>query len=158
MNPSKIIYLCVATLLLSLQLSLSHAELYKWVDDKGAIHYGDQPPEKANLKKIQGSVSSFKTPDLKQLPSRTKSTSNSSRGQVSVVMYSASWCQYCKKAASHFRRNNIAFEEYDVEKTTKGARDYKKLDGRGVPVILIGSQKMNGFSAAQFDSIYESES
>ncbi len=42
-------------------------------------------------------------------------------------MYSTSWCGYCKKTHDYFNSNNIAFEEYDVETTTKGKRDYEKL-------------------------------
>ena len=157
MYTGKRHYLCGVILLLSFQLSPSHADLYKWVDDKGTIHYGDKPPEEARLKKIKGEISSFTTPEIKPLPPGIKNTP-STNNRVSVVMYSASWCKYCKKAAAHFRRNNIAFREYDVEKSSKGARDYKKLRGRGVPVILIGSQRMDGFDAGKFDDIYDNES
>jgi glutaredoxin len=72
-------------------------------------------------------------------------------------MYSTSWCGYCKKAAAHFRKKRIAFAEYDIEKTAKGKRDHKRLKGRGVPVILIGKKRMDGFSAKLFDSIYSSQ-
>lgn len=157
MSTWKSIYLCGATLFLLFQFSPGLADLYKWVDKKGSIHYGDKPPEKAKLKNIKGKISSFKTPEIKPLPPGIKNT-QSSNNRVSVVLYSASWCKYCKKAASHFRKNNIAFEEYDVEKTNKGANDYKRLRGRGVPVILIGNQRMNGFNADQFDAIYDNES
>lgn len=157
MSTWKSIYLCGAILFLSFQLSSGHADLYKWVDNKGTIHYGDKHPGEAKLKTIQGKISSFSTPEIKPLPPGIKNTS-SGNNRVSVVMYSASWCKYCKKAATHFRRNNIAFEEYDVEKTSKGANDYKRLKGRGVPMILIGSQRMNGFNADQFDAIYDKES
>ena len=41
----------------------------------------------------------------------------------------------------------IAYKEYDVDKSSKGKRDYKKLNGKGVPIILVGDQRMDGFSA-----------
>jgi hypothetical protein len=46
------------------------------------------------------------------------------------------------------------FSEYDVDKSSKGKRDFKKLGGKGVPVILVGKQRMNGFSAGKFEKIY----
>ena len=59
MNPKGfIIYLLALALLLP--MSSGGVELYKWVDSKGTIHYGDKPPKKAELKQITGSISSFK--------------------------------------------------------------------------------------------------
>lgn len=129
------------------------AQLYKWVDDQGNVHYGDSPPGNADLKKITGDISSFSSvsvepfkfdPDLVTAP----------EGGKSVVMYSTTWCGYCKKAATYFRQKNISFQEYDIEKSEKGARDYKRLKGRGVPIILIGKHRMNGFNRETFDRIY----
>jgi glutaredoxin len=69
-------------------------------------------------------------------------------------MYSTSWCGYCKKARKPFERNNIPYQEHDIEKSKKAAQEYKRLNGRGVPVILVGKRRMNGFSARTFDKIY----
>ena len=69
-------------------------------------------------------------------------------------MYSTTWCGYCKQARNYFQQNNIAFAEYDVEKSDKGKRDYKKMNGRGVPIILVGDKRMNGFSPGAFEKIY----
>ena len=73
-------------------------------------------------------------------------------------MYSTSWCGYCNRARQHFKRNNIPYQEHDIEKSKKAARDYKKLKGRGVPVILIGKRRMNGFRPNVFDKIYYDKS
>ena len=152
-----IIYLLALALLLP--ISSGGAELYKWVDDKGTIHYGDKPPADANLKQITGNISSFKTVDVEpfKYDPELVSVSKKSSGK-SVVMYSTSWCGYCKKARQHFERNKIPYQEHDIEKSKKAAQDYKKLNGRGVPVILIGKRRMNGFSANAFDKIYYGKS
>ena len=44
--------------------------------------------------------------------------------------------------------------EYDIEKSSKGKRLYQDLGATGVPVILVGKQRMNGFSEAGFELIY----
>ena len=69
-------------------------------------------------------------------------------------MYSTSWYGYCKKARKQFKQNNIPYREQDIEKSKKATLDYQRLNGRGVPVILIGKRRMNGFSATTFDKIY----
>ena len=148
--------LCI--LLISLQWQNLSADFYKWVDDKGAVHYGDNPPEKARLKNISGTISSFTTVDVEKFKFDPKLITTGEGAAPSVVMYSTTWCGYCKKAVAHFKQKNIKFKEYDIEKSSKGKRDYKKLRGRGVPIILIGGQRMNGFSAQAFDSIYYGKS
>ncbi len=37
----------LAMLMLILASSIATAEVYKWVDDQGAVHYGDRPPATA---------------------------------------------------------------------------------------------------------------
>jgi len=158
MNPKDYI-ICLLTLALLLPMSSGGGELYKWVDDKGTIHYGDKPPKKVELQKITGNISSFNTVDVEPFkfdPSLV-TVGAKSKGK-SVIMYSTSWCGYCKKARQHFQRNKIPYQEYDIEKSKKAAQDYKKLNGRGVPVILIGKRRMNGFSAKTFDKIYYDKS
>ncbi len=150
---------CLLTLVLLLPAYSSGAELYRWLDDQGKVHYGDKPPEKAKLQTIEGKISSFTTVNVEPFvfnPDIITATT-SSKGKT-VIMYSTSWCGYCKKARAHFKRNNIRFQEYDIEKSAKAAKAYKELNGRGVPVILIGDRRMNGFRAKTFDKIYYGKS
>lgn len=144
-------------LILMMTSTVTQGDLYKWVDKNGKTHYGDSPPDNARLKKITGNVSSFSSVSVEPFVFDPKNITERKTSK-SVVMYSTSWCGYCKKAARHFRQKKIPFTEYDIEKNEKAAREYKKLKGRGVPLILIGNQRMNGFSAGAFDNIYYSPS
>ena len=131
----------------------AHAEIYKWVDQNGKIHFTDNPPKQSAASKLDLQVNSFTNPNVK--PFKYDSSLISAR-KVSrdVVMYGASWCGYCKKAKKYFIQNNIRYVEYDIETSEKGRRDYKKLKGTGVPIILVGNQRMNGFSEAGFEKMY----
>ena len=71
-----------------------------------------------------------------------------------VVMYSTEWCGVCKKAKAYFNANNVPFREYDIEKDEKRMREYRKLNGKGVPLILVGKQRMSGFSTSSFEKMY----
>lgn len=132
-------------------------QLFKWVDDQGNVHYGDSPPENAKLKRITGKVSSYTSVSVEEFVYDPGNITKRKRSKE-VIMYSTSWCGYCKKAALHFRKNNIPFTEHDIEKSEQAAREYKKLNGRGVPIILIGDQRMNGFNATVFDRVYYAKS
>jgi len=142
--------LCLAALLASAQ---GFAQPYKWVDADGKVHYGDNPPDGANLEQIDGEVSSYTAVVVE--PFSYTSGDDTAHG---VIMYSTSWCGYCRKARRHFRNNNIPFSERDIEKSAAAAREFKQLNGRGVPVILVRDRRMNGFEAKAFDGIYYAKS
>lgn len=148
----------LASLLLALAIAVPamSGELYKWVDDQGKIHYGDSPPQGADLRKITGNVSSYGSVSVE--PFVYEPGPASAAKTKSVVMYSTSWCGFCKKAERHFRANRIPFKDYDIEKSESAAREFREMRARGVPVILIGKQRMNGFDAATFDRIYYGKS
>ena len=63
-----------------------------------------------------------------------------------VTMFATSWCPYCRKAREYFSAHNIPFTELDVEKSDEAKQRYRAIGGKGVPVILVGEQRLNGFS------------
>jgi len=123
-------------------------EIHKWTDENGNVHFGDRPPASADSTEI------VVKPNVYERPSIERVVSSLEDGTRDVVMYSAQWCGYCKKARNYFMAEGIQFKEYDVEKSPKGKRDYKRLKAVGVPVILVGSKRLNGFSRSSFESIY----
>ncbi len=71
--------------------------------------------------------------------------------QPQVVMYATSWCPYCAKARAYFARKGIAYVEHDIEKSVAASVEFKRLGGRGVPLIYIGQERMSGFHEQEFD-------
>jgi glutaredoxin-like YruB-family protein len=62
-----------------------------------------------------------------------------------VLIYTTSWCPYCRKVKRYFRAAGIPYTEFDVEKSEAAFREYERISGRGVPVIKIGSTVINGY-------------
>lgn len=127
-------------------------QIYKWVDADGNTHFSSSPPTQGKVETVQPRINTYTSRDLPA--SDSSKTNSTNRPNKKVVMYSAVWCGVCKQAKSYFRTNGIPFAEYDVETSSKGKADYKRLGGSGVPIILVGEQRMNGFSAATFQSMY----
>jgi len=69
-------------------------------------------------------------------------------GTPDVVMLGASWCPSCITAIQFFAANDINYCEYDMETSAIGARLYKDVNGRGVPILFIGRHRIHGFSEA----------
>ncbi len=158
-RPSNLLRTILAAMFAALVVAspASLAQLYKWVDENGNVHYGDSPPENADLKKITGNVSSFSSVSVEAFVYDPNIITQRKKSK-SVVMYSASWCGVCKKAARYFQQKGIAYTEYDIEKSKKAALEFRQLNGRGVPVILVGDRRMNGFNAGSFERLYYGKS
>jgi glutaredoxin len=69
-----------------------------------------------------------------------------------VVVYGTATCPYCAKTRAYLKERNIAFNDFDVDKTDKGKRDFAELGGKAVPVILIGNRKLVGFDQSAIDA------
>ena len=132
------------TLLLALSATVLAGEIHRWTDSQGRVHYGDRPPGTAAAQplELQPNVIESVRPAPAAAPG------------AEVVLYSTQRCGFCRKARAHFRARGIPFTEYDVETTERGARDFQRLGGRGVPIILIGDERMDGSSAPLFDRLY----
>lgn len=147
-------------LLLILFVFPLNAELYKWVDENGVTNYSDVKPENKTyqeivIKKQTSRTSHTKETKVKPLLFNTKEQKKPSKSKKRrIVMYAASWCGYCRKARAYFTKNNIRFKEYDIEKDSTAKRKYEKLGGSGVPLIVMGNRKMQGFNEAKFKQFY----
>ena len=136
--------LCAGLLAMAVHLPLATAgAIYKWKDEKGVVHIGDRPPASSTAEQISVRVNTYTTTAV---PGRESAAPVAGE---KVVIYTTRRCGYCKKAKAWFKRKGVPYTEYDVETSTKGKRDYQKLDGRGVPIILVGEKRLNGFSEGQ---------
>ena len=77
-----------------------------------------------------------------------KAGSLNMEGAPDVLMLGAAWCPACKAAIRFLDKNNINYCEYDMETNAIGARLYKEVNGRGVPILFIGQHLIHGFSKA----------
>jgi len=127
-------------------------DVYTWKDASGRVHFGDRPPARARAEPVEIRINTYTG---RPIVSDYKASGEvASRDQKDVVIYTTNWCGVCKKAKAYFRAHDIAYREYDVENTRKGRRDYERLKGRGVPIILVGNKRMNGFRSESFEKIY----
>ena len=70
-----------------------------------------------------------------------------------VIMYSTRWCPYCKKAREYFKRHKFSYIEYDIEASATNLERFHALNGNGVPLILVGERRMQGFTPQAFEAL-----
>src|SRR5688572_15455331 len=64
-----------------------------------------------------------------------------------VVMYTTASCPACVAAKSYFARQGIPYDERNVDASPAALEEFRRLGGRGVPLIIVGNERMEGFSA-----------
>jgi glutaredoxin len=70
-----------------------------------------------------------------------------------VVVYTTSHCPYCKQAKQYLVQKGVKFREVDVETSLEGQEAYRRLGANGVPIIMVGDKKVDGFNASELDRL-----
>ena len=121
------------------------ADMYKWIDENGNVHYTDSPPPGKKAKKLELKINSITGPGVVSTIGK-QSPQSPAAGTATVKLYTTTWCGYCKRAKAYLQARGTPFQEIDVETSVQGQREFQALGGRGVPVILVGNQRMDGYS------------
>ena len=141
--------------------ALAQQSLYKSVGPDGKVVYSDRPPADGKIEKtlkfddlpasaLPASASSY----VEQLRRLRASTPATTVPAGSNVLYSAVWCGYCKLAKAWLGSKNIAYQLIDID-TKEGMASFAQAGGgKGVPLLLAGSQRVQGFSASAYDAVF----
>ena len=132
--------------------------LYKSVGPDGRIVYGDRPPvdgRAAQTLKFENLPSSPLSPAtlayLEQL--KKGGTAPVAPPTADLVLFTASWCSYCKKAKAYLASKGMPYKEIDIE-SNAGAASFAQAGGqRGVPLLVKNGQRVVGFSASAYDAV-----
>ena len=143
--------------------TVSATDVYKWVDENGAIHFQASPPQNTEqpvTKKrlptyednYRGTEHAESGHDRDNSRSNDQATTRETFRDADVELYVTSWCPYCKKASDFFRSRRIPFTEYDIEKDKSAARRKKRLTKEtGVPFAIINGKAIQGFKRAAYE-------
>ena len=165
----KVYRLFVVFFALILACATSSAQIYRWKDDKGVVHFSDTPPLDSSESVEEEAPSSDSNPPpnsppaiesrnaalapdffdiLEQSPQEPEVLE-----EPSVEIYSTSWCGYCKKAEQFFRSKGVKFTVYDIEKDENAARRMMALTSRkAVPFVVINGRGIQGYSEEAYQA------
>lgn len=152
--------LCLFLILL-LSAGVMSADFYKWEDEEGNLHITDYPPPKKGAKKVKVHQTESDTEEtLPQMPQRFSPVLPAVREPEAVkpgmahevILYTTSWCPYCKKAKAYFDAKGIPYTEYDVEKDSAAAARRAGMGGSGVPFAIVNGERISGYSPSAYDA------
>ena len=71
---------------------------------------------------------------------------NANNQSQKVILYGTSWCSYCQKTREFLAENNIAYTEFDIEKSDEGRQRYDAISGSGIPVLEVNNLVIRGYA------------
>lgn len=72
-----------------------------------------------------------------------------STGSDGVVMLSATWCGYCDRLRQDLDRSGLSYRELDIERDPEGVAAWKAINGRGVPLTVVGQTLVPGYNPSE---------
>jgi glutaredoxin len=139
-----------STMTLGLALLLcsagASAQMFKWTDAKGVVHFSDQPPPPGSERKVEQKAFG-NSADRMQLPYALAEAARKSP----VVLYTTPACAACDQGRAMLTQRGIPFAERTVV-TNEDQAKLAEAGGAGrVPLLLVGGDKRIGFDAGSWN-------
>lgn len=68
-----------------------------------------------------------------------------------IKVYTSSTCPYCVMAKEYLAEKGLEYEEKNVQTDKAARQELMKMGYTGVPVVVIGDEKIVGFDKAKID-------
>ncbi len=123
------------------------AQLYQWKDAQGRMVYSDQPPPPNVKNAVQKSFTgSF-------IEGGESYAGKVARERHPVSLYVTACGVMCDQARQLLNERGVPFTDINPENSPEARAALQKLTGRmHVPVLVVGTDKIDGFEAGQWQA------
>lgn len=129
------------------------AQLYRWVDQSGKVHYTDTPPQPSAAKSVEKKKLGGSVVEPPQLPFQLQLAVRN----FPVTLYTSPTCKDgCPQARELLQKRGVPFQEVIVEDTDSNALLKKASGSNQVPTMVMGSQVEIGYSIDGFNKLLDS--
>ncbi len=125
----------------------AQAQMYRWVDEKGSVHYSDQPPP-PNAKKVEEKKFSDNIVETDKLPYAVQQAVKN----FPVTLYTGDCGPACTLGKAYLVKRGIPFSERLPGKNQADLEQMKKVSKESlIPLLLVGkSISLKGFNEAEW--------
>jgi glutaredoxin len=140
-------YILMAAWLAAASTPLAAAQLYQWKDAQGRMVYSDQAPpasvKNAEQKSFKGSV----------IEGGESYAARTAREKFPITLYASACGVPCDQARKLLTDRGAPFSNKDPQASPEAQAELQKLTGKlSVPVLVVGSDKIDGFEAGQWQA------
>ena len=125
------------------------AQLYRWVDEKGGVHYTDQPPP-PSAKKVEEKKFSDNVVQSDKYPYAVQQAIKN----FPVTLFTGDCGEVCTLAKAYLVKRGIPFTERLPGKNKADLEQLQKVSKENlVPLLLVGSKSsLKGFTESEWAS------
>ncbi len=132
--------------LLALAALPAAAQMYRWIDKDGKVHYSDQPPPAA-AKKLEEKRFSANVVPSDRLPYATQVAMKN----FPVTLFTGDCGAACTEGKAYLVKRGIPFTERLPASNEADREAFAKLSPENlVPLLLVGDTKLTGFYEHQW--------
>ncbi len=126
--------------------------VYKSIAPNGSVVYSDHPPADGKIEKTFefAPLPSSPVPDAPVSAVAAKAIAPTGGG---VVLFSATWCGYCRQAKAYLAHHGIGYRNIDID-SPDGKATFAATGRGGIPLLVSGSKRIRGFSAVGYDGFF----
>ena len=140
-------FIMVALYIATASAPLAAAQLYQWKDAQGRTIYSDQAPpvsvQNAQKKDFKGSF----------IEGGESYAVKVAREKHPITLYTSACGSPCDLARQLLIERGVPFSSKDLQASEAARNEVQKLTGKlNVPVLLVGSDKLDGFEAGQWQA------
>jgi glutaredoxin len=70
-----------------------------------------------------------------------------------ITLYSTAGCAHCKRLRQWLQQRGVRFQEFDIQRNQRAFKAFSQLGARGVPVLMIGERRIDGFDPKRLDKL-----
>ncbi len=70
-----------------------------------------------------------------------------------ITLYTTPACPHCRQAKHYLQHMGLRFQEFDIQNSGRAKRAFDRLGARGVPVIIVGETRIDGFDRKRLDGL-----
>ena len=78
-------------------------------------------------------------------------------GQKLVAIFTTDSCTYCAAAKKFLAEKKVVYTEFNLDRSEKARQVFGMLNGRGVPLIIVGERRLVGFDAGMLGRMLSEE-
>lgn len=139
----------IAAVALSFALG-AHAQVYRWLDEKGRLHAGDTPPPSArDVEKVSAARSPATSEPVEPYSLQLARKNNP------VTLYTTPKCPLCDRARELLKVRGVPFSEKIVV-TDQQVEELERIVGRNaVPSLVVGTKIQDGFAEPRYEAMLD---
>ena len=139
-------------LVLLLACASASAQMYRWVDQNGKVHYTDTPPPPSAAKSVEQKKLGGSVIETSQLPFQLQEAVRN----YPVTLYTSPSCKDgCPQARELLAKRGVPFKEVSVADEQSNALLKKVSGANQVPTLSVGSLVQIGFESGALNSLLD---